>query len=429
MNAYTREVIMKKYCLSLSQMQNVTLPPLRVGIFDNEINRLLDPNGDHICARAKLYALISTALRRKLIFQVLNGSSGGMMIGMLERKEIDVNFQEFAYNDERSEIVTFSYPVEINDGITILGRHSVDHSNHENLFNIFRLGVWITLIISLIVCASLTTILMNFKRNFFALLIDHFCIFLEMGTVINVKDRKQNRTIIISWIIGSMIVSFYLKNDIRAKFLSGKDVLIDSLNDLEATDVGIFVYQQSFQHRTLKPLIGSERLELIEWTDIWSQKVVRSIMKNTHVLVYESGRLDTILKFNNQFPLYLSRHNQDLRIRSFVMQKNVSKVFKKQIDNLAQLLTVSGLFYYLKANELYFYELLELQKTKNQTFYARVKAKNTVNSKLYVELGLSHLHDAFQHLLVGYAVSCSYFFCIFVINQLKICITSVLQLA
>jgi len=160
-----------------------------------------------------------------------------------------------------------------------------------------------------------------------------------MLSPIDVKSsRNQFRSILINWIIATMVLTFLFKNQILASLSSTHEDLIDSFDDLRDKKITTLVMENSFQYRILKRLLPKRDTHLIQtisWNDLWSVSTLEKILKGSHALIYAEGRLVEIKKIYRKYPLRVSEKRRFLKLSSFIMRNNIQYDIKTKINTVS----------------------------------------------------------------------------------------------
>lgn len=151
-----------------------------------------------------------------------NGNWTGV-VGMLQRGECDVTFDQIVYNEDRSKVVNFSYPVIFSD-ITFVKSKPQNVRDHFAIIYPFSYEVWVTLGVTFFIVVVM--IYLSFrKKSRKSYLLSLFGSILAQSTNLPL-NTISNRILILPWFIGVMfLINFY------------KAVFISSITIPSQTDV------------------------------------------------------------------------------------------------------------------------------------------------------------------------------------------------
>ncbi|XP_076349541.1 glutamate receptor ionotropic, delta-1-like isoform X2 [Tachypleus tridentatus] len=188
-----------------------------------------------------------------------NGSWNGM-IGMLERKEVDVALGPFSITFGRNKVVSFSYPLMI-DSYAILTNHfSDDKLALFSFFLSFDWQVWATLVLTLVL-VMLTDAVLNVydghHKSFTVHLRNSLWNFVRAMLLQGTSPspvRLWSKFLHSSWWLAVLVLITAFGGQLSALLLLKKStVLINSLEDLvEARDITPLIGQGSSFHELIQ---------------------------------------------------------------------------------------------------------------------------------------------------------------------------------
>ncbi|GBM43642.1 Glutamate receptor ionotropic, delta-1 [Araneus ventricosus] len=164
---------------------------------------------------ARFLNLLSKALRFEYRLKAPpDGESGAMsengswtgLIGMLQRKEIDIAFNFLTITEERVEVVDFSEPYEVNFVTFLVDKPGVLSSYWSFLYP-FDTDIWICISLLLLVWPKVMALL-GFKVSYLRLLFHVFGSLLRQPFTVQFSSTR-NKILLLSWIVFSMVTALY----------------------------------------------------------------------------------------------------------------------------------------------------------------------------------------------------------------------------
>lgn len=138
-----------------------------------------------------------------------DGNFSGM-IGMLQREEVDIAFGKISITESRASAVDFSFPYQYIP-VTFITDKPRAFPDKYAIMHPFEFSVWIALAISLMLIQLISYAFFKIKNySFQIILLKFYGSLLEKS--LDIKSRKLSlKTLILSWILGAMLVSFAYK--------------------------------------------------------------------------------------------------------------------------------------------------------------------------------------------------------------------------
>ena len=163
------------------------------------------------------------------------------------------------------------------------------------------------------------------------------------------NSRFTVRILISTWLVASLIISMFLKNETLASLLATRDNNIDSINDLMTTNMNGFILENSqFYNGFIKKHVKNHKniFKPVNHNDIYSEESFIQILQGTHALIYVETKLKHIHMINYKYPLHLSKSRLYLLLRGFIMKKSIDKTIEEKIKKAFKLFNFKLIYFY-----------------------------------------------------------------------------------
>ncbi|OTF77351.1 hypothetical protein BLA29_000906 [Euroglyphus maynei] len=343
-----------------------------------------------------------------------NNSWNGILKLIAEKKnkeeaffEIDFIPHHFTRNDERSRILDTEFTIPQEHLVTILShKQHLYNDDPFKLFRIFSRDIWLLIMISFILFSFIMNladgIIINdyheykyrihhfqsfniwIQYEFIRLLHNFFDLFtLFMGQEIS-KHRKVRRQLtkkfpiqtlkksLIIWIFCSFIIRIWFSSDILAVFVSDKEKVIDTFDELERLlisndDYRIFLETDSTTGKYFflkyphlkKSIIPIDNEQLTSW------KIIEKLLNGQYFLVVDRSRSEILMKSYPNYELHVSSDGFQFALFNMAIRKDLPEPEKALLLRLSKTMTMNGLLFPIWKKLIHFNYLKSYLKQNN----------------------------------------------------------------
>lgn len=152
------------------------------------------------------------------------------------------------------------------------------------------------------------------------------------------------RPILSLWLMGTLIFTFILRNEILALFSARFIDKIDSIDDIGLRNLKVLVQSDSNQMSVLKTKIRLQHILPIAWTDLWTVETKEKVLSGSHVLVFNEDKLDVMVSVNPEYPLRISNEKRDLRFGYYLFRVDLNRTLERKVNKWSVRFVLDRLF-------------------------------------------------------------------------------------
>lgn len=292
--------------------------------------------------------------------------------------KVDASLAPMSIRSNRSHAVNFCFPLHLTGGFGFLEKEWKQPVSFS-VASILDWMVWLAILLFLLSCffgvlksqsifrkASVLNILKSDLINIF---LKAFSIFLNLGSMLNLRHDRPSLKFWICWIFLSFLVATIVKNEMQGALIAQKKYS-PSLQELADSGVQLLVSIDPFYVKKIKHYWKNQFLPIAP-SQAFTFKTITDVNKGKFILVHYWSYIS---EFTNSdifltYRLQKRKLKTYLTYRSFVTSKTLEKPTAIKFNEITKWLFQSGIYQHVCYAEMYY---IAATKRKKKTCSAGI---------------------------------------------------------